>query len=155
MKSWVPSFALVLALGASGVFAQAMYKSTMPDGSVVYGEKPEPGARQVEKVTAPPQKSGITVVTPADKAKADQQARQRIVTEDAKRREVEAATKQLQDAEAAREAGKEPLPGERLGIATGGRTRLTDEYWARQKTLEEAVEAARKRLDQAQQAAAK
>jgi type IV secretory pathway VirB10-like protein len=154
MKSWILPFALVLVLSASGAFAQAMYKSTMPDGKVIYGEKPEPGAKQVEKVTAPPPKSGITVVTPADKAKVDQQVRQRAATEDAQRREVEAATKQLQQAEAALEAGKEPLPGERLGIVGGG-TRLTDEYWARQKRLEQAVEAARKRLDQAQQAAAR
>lgn len=154
MKSCVVSFVLVFTLGASGAFAQAMYKSTMPDGKVIYGEKPAPGAKQVETVTPPPPKSGISVVTPADKAKVDQRVKQRAATEDAKRREVEAATKQLQQAEAALEAGKEPLPGERLGIVGGG-TRLTDEYWARQKRLEAAVEAARKRLDQAQQAAAR
>ena len=54
--------------------------------------------------------------------------------------------KALQDAEAAREAGKEPLPGERLGLKGGG-SRLTDEYYERQKTLDAAVEAARKRAE--------
>jgi len=34
----------------------------------------------------------------------------------------------------------------------GGASRLTDAYWERQKKLEEAVEAARKRLDEAQRA---
>jgi len=54
----------------------------------------------------------------------------------------------LQWAEAAREAGVEPQPGERIGTV-GGRSRLTDEYWERQKRLEEEVHLARKRLDEA------
>ena len=152
MKPHLSPLLLVLLLAASGVFAQTMYKSTMPDGKVIYGEKPVPGAQRVETVTPPPPKSGITVVTPADKAQVDQRIRQRSAVEDAKRRQLDDAQRQLQQAEAALEAGKEPLPGERLGTAGGG-SRLTDEYWARQKKLEQAVEAARKRLDQAQQAA--
>jgi hypothetical protein len=57
----------------------------------------------------------------------------------------------LKKAEAARDAGKEPLPGERLGTATGA-SRLTDDYWTRQKSLEAAVEAARERVKKAEQA---
>ena len=124
----------------------------MPDGKVVYGEKPEPGALRVETVTAPPPKSGITIVTPAEKKQVDQRIRQRSAVDDAKRRQVDDARQQLQQAEAALEAGKEPLPGERLGIAGGG-SRLTDAYWARQKNLEQAVQSARARLDNAEQAA--
>ena len=67
----------------------------------------------------------------------------------AQQRRLQAAYEQLKKAEAAREAGKEPLPGERLGTATGA-SRLTDEYWARQKSLEAAVEAARKQVEQAE-----
>src|SRR5262249_26558870 len=48
--------------------------------------------------------------------------------------------------EAKRVAGQEPLPGERLGTA-GGASRLTDEYWQRQKGLDEAVEKARRELE--------
>ena len=62
--------------------------------------------------------------------------------------ELLAALTALQTAEAARESGVEPLPGERLGIVGGG-SRLSDEYWERQKRLQTDVEGARKRLDAA------
>lgn len=137
---------------ASGTYAQTMYKSTMPDGKVVYGENPEPGAKQVDKVASPPAQTGNTVLTPAERQKLDQRLKQRATQDDLQQRRLEAAYEQLKKAEAAREAGKEPLPGERQGTATGV-SRLTDEYWARQKTLEAAVEAARKQVEQAELAA--
>jgi hypothetical protein len=142
---------VALLFAAAGAGAQTLYKSTMPDGKVVYGEKPEPGAKQVDTVTAPP-KTGTTIVTPAEKKGVDQRIEKRAATADAQRRELEDAYQQLKKAEAAREAGKEPLPGERLGTATGA-SRLTDDYWIRQKSLEAAVEAARKRVELAEQAA--
>jgi hypothetical protein len=138
--------ALLFAIGASGAGAQVIYKSTMPDGKVVYGEKPAPGARKVDKLEPPPAKSGITAVTPGEKAREDQLAKQRPAVA-AQQRAVDDARAQLQKAEAAREAGKEPLPGERIGTAGGG-SRLTDAYYARQKSLEEAVAAARKKVDE-------
>lgn len=150
MKRFSPLvFALLLA--ASGAAAQTLHKSTMPDGRVVYGEKPEPGAKHVETVTPPPPKTGTTILAPAEKKGVDQRIEKRAATAEAQRRELEAAYEQLKKAEAARESGKEPLPGERLGTATGG-SRLTDVYWDRQKSLEAAVEAARKRVEQAEQA---
>jgi hypothetical protein len=64
MKSLVSPFFLTLALAASGALAaDDMYRSTMPDGSVRYGEKPEPGAKSVRKVAPPPPATGVTVVT--------------------------------------------------------------------------------------------
>jgi predicted nucleic acid-binding Zn-ribbon protein len=137
---------------ATGAYAQAMYKSTMPDGRVVYGEKPETGAKRVDKVEAPPPQTGTTVLTPAEKQTIDQRIQKRVATDEAQKRELENAHAQLKKAQAALEAGKEPLPGERQGTA-GGFSRLTDEYWARQKNLEAAVAAARKRVEQAEQAA--
>lgn len=62
--------------------------------------------------------------------------------------ELLAAQTALQKAESARELGVKPQPGERLGIVGGG-SRLSDEYWQRQKRLEADVERARKRLDAA------
>jgi hypothetical protein len=59
-----------------------------------------------------------------------------------------AAHTALQNAQSARELGVEPQPGERLGTAGGG-SRLSEEYWERQKRLEDDVERARKRLDEA------
>jgi hypothetical protein len=48
----------------------------------------------------------------------------------------------------AAQPGVEPHPGERLGTVGGG-NRLSDEYWEREKRLEDDVERARKRLDAA------
>lgn len=59
--------------------------------------------------------------------------------------ELLAAHVLVQKAEAAREAGIEPQPGECIGTVSGG-SRLSDEYWERQK---EEVELARRRLEQA------
>lgn len=151
LKYHLSSLGFTLVLVAAGVPAQTMYKSIMPDGKVVYGEKPELGAKRVETVAPPPPKIGTTVLTPEEKKRADERARESTATADAERRELEAAYKQLKDAEAAREAGKEPLPGERLGTVSGA-SRLTDAYWERQKRLEEAVEAARARVKKAEQA---
>jgi hypothetical protein len=120
----------------------------MPDGKIVYGEKPAPGATRVDKMDPPPAKTGVTGLTPEEKLRAEQQSKQRAATAAAAARNDQRADelrKQLEQAEAARDAGKEPLPTERMGIAGGG-SRLTDEYFKRQKALEDAVAAARKRL---------
>lgn len=66
--------------------------------------------------------------------------------------EVVAAQAALRKAEADRERGIEPLPGERLGTALpsgGRRSRLSEEYWERQRRLEKDVEQARQRLGEA------
>jgi hypothetical protein len=63
---------LVLGLAAPAtVLAEDVYKSTMPDGSIVYGESPQPGAKKVERFAGPPTTTGTVVATPADKARAD------------------------------------------------------------------------------------
>lgn len=54
----------------------------------------------------------------------------------------------LKDVEARREQGREPLPGERLGTVSGT-SRLTGKYFERQAMLEQALERARERCEQA------
>jgi hypothetical protein len=64
--------------------------------------------------------------------------------------DIIAADEALRDAEARRDQGVEPLPGERLGIAGAAQgSRLGPEYFERQKSLEDEVERARARLDEA------
>lgn len=131
-------------------FAQPVFKSTMPDGSVVYGEKPAAGATRVETLDLPTSKSGIGGITPEEKARAEQYARERAAgaaTAAASQRKLDEARTQLRQAEAAREAGKEPLPNERTGLAGGG-SRLTEAYHDRQKRLEDAVQNARKQVSE-------
>lgn len=149
MKFQAASFALVLLVGAAGASAQVVYKSTMPDGRVLYGEKPDPGAKRVDKIEPPPAKTGTTIITPEELARAENLARERAAATAARQSDLEAARKQLQQAQAARDAGKDPLPAERIGTAGGG-SRLTEAYQKRQKALEDAVIAARKRLDEIQ-----
>ena len=62
--------------------------------------------------------------------------------------EVLVARKLLLEAEERRQAGTDPLPGERLGIAGGG-SRLSPAYFARQEQLGKDVDEARARLDKA------
>ena len=62
---------------------------------------------------------------------------------------VTAAHLSLDQAESDRLQGIEPLPGERLGTVRPGQSRLSEKYWKRQAQLEENVERARKRLDEA------
>ncbi len=62
--------------------------------------------------------------------------------------DVRAAERYLAAAQATLEAGREPLPGERTGLAGGG-SRLNATYWDRQRQLELAVADAQTRLDRA------
>ena len=62
--------------------------------------------------------------------------------------EARAAALALKDAEARRDEGVEPQPGEMQGTASGG-TRPSERYRSRQMRLEQEVELARKRYDAA------
>jgi hypothetical protein len=127
--------------------AQVLYKSTMPDGRVVYGDKPQPDAVKVEETRPDISKRGIGGSTPREQEALKELEKSRTQRESA-REKVQAAEQALREAEAARAAGKEPLASERLGTA-GGKMRITDDYYVRQKKLEEAVEKARRDLEQA------
>jgi hypothetical protein len=137
-------FVVLLALPAA---AQTLYKSTMPDGRVIYGDKPAQDAAKVEETRPDISKGGIGGSTPREAAALNQLEKGRQQRE-MKDDRVSNAEKAVRSAEAARDAGKEPLPGERIGTA-GGASRLTDAYWQRQKNLEENVEKARRSLEQA------
>jgi hypothetical protein len=127
--------------------AQTLYKSIMPDGRVVYGDKPAPGAAKVEQSQADTSKSGLGgSVTPREREAVQELERTRKQRESS-RDKVQAAQQALKEAEAAREAGKEPYAGERIGTA-GGSSRLTDAYFERQRRLEAAVEKARRDLEE-------
>ena len=61
---------VIAAFVAAPVYADDIYRSVMPNGDVMYGESPYPGAKSTSKVRRPP--SGVVVVTPGDKAMAGQ-----------------------------------------------------------------------------------
>ena len=145
---------LVLALAASiglalspPLAAQTLYKSTMPDGRVRYGDAPVPGAVKVEEIQTDTPKE-----EPAGTAARERQALKDLEKERQQREsaqeKVRAAEHRLREAQAARDNGKEPLPGERIGTA-GGASRLNDAYFERQRMLEEAVGKAQREVDEA------
>lgn len=141
---------LAAVLSTQPAAAQVSYKSTMPDGKIIYGDKPAPGAAKVEKKNLDTSRTGIAPPTDREKAvlkELESDRKSKEMTED----RVRSAEIALHEAEVALEMGKEPQSNERIGTA-GGASRLTDGYWARQKKLEEAVVQARSNLERVRSA---
>jgi hypothetical protein len=144
-------FATLLAAHAAQ--AQTVYRSVMPDGSIVYGDKAVQGARDAREIELPPppalepepaaQRPGGPARVAADPVPPAG------MTLDAAQAEVVRASQALDRARAAQASGREPLAGETVGTAIPGRMRRTDAYELRQKALGDAVEAAQRRLDAA------
>jgi hypothetical protein len=141
---------LVLAAFFAGeLAAQTVYKSTLPDGRVIYGDQPDPAAVRVEESTPDTAPRGIGGTAPREAQVVEEMERARRARESGDGK-IQVLQKALLDAEAAQAAGKEPLPGEHIGTVKG--SRLTDSYWARQQSLEEAVAKARRDLEAARAA---
>ena len=67
----IETLAIFLALAAPlAMAAEPMYRSVMPDGSVRYGEAPEPNARATKKIPPPPASTGTITVTPAERVRS-------------------------------------------------------------------------------------
>src|SRR5262249_39541239 len=120
-----------LTLGLQGVSAQSMYRSTMPDGRVIYSDQPMQGAVQVEQTKPPVAKKGVPTIAPREDVLAKQNERRKIDQEVAQQK-LSDAEKALQDAEAALAAGKEPLESEMLR-SPDGTSRVTAAYGRRQR----------------------
>jgi len=137
---------IALALAATAVQGQAVFRSVMPDGSVVYGDKPAPGAKETKEVSLPP--PNISKPPPAPPKKSAPATAPGQPATDSADDLVKNAERELQKAKAALETGREPQPGERIGTASGA-SRLTDAYFERIKSLENAIVGAQKKLDDA------
>ena len=142
---------LMLALALATIAAHAqkpVYRSVMPDGKIVYGDKPAPGAQESNQVNLPPP----NIVAPTPRSAAPQTAPGAAAAGTA---DVRKAQEAVDAARAALEAGREPQENERTGVARkggGATSQLNDAYYQRIKTLEGAVAAAQARLDAAQRA---
>lgn len=161
------AFACTL-LAAAGAHTQPIYKSVDSTGRVTYSQEPIPGAVSVDKVDVTPK---VVVDRPAgagsaaapnaaaeakraETARQNEDFRQRQQAREAQRQQaidaVNAAERDLDAAQKALVAGQETnQPGDRQGIG-GVRSRPTDQYLERVQRLEAAVEAAKKRLAEAQ-----
>lgn len=157
------ALAMGVALGVASVpgLPQTIFKYVTPDGRTVYSDKPIPGARLVEELAPPPPVAPPAAAAPrapAPKAEATaKSAPGHSAVLDAAWREFNDAAAALEEARRRVEAGREELPGERIGTVRrgaggGSLTRLSDEYWSRQHANEDAVAKAQERLDKARTA---
>jgi chromosome segregation ATPase len=149
------SCVLLAAALAGSATAQILFKSTDRDGRVSYADKPAPGAVKVEQFQIVPTTTEDPARAAAESERLRQQAeqtrereRQREAALDQAHAEVLAALDALKQAQQRREAGIEPLPGERQGLRGGG-SRLAPSYFARQRDLDREVSEAQQRLDKA------
>ena len=138
---------LMFLLPALAAQAQNFYyQSVMPDGRIIVGDKPAPGAKEVKQIPLRQGNLSAPLSSPAPEGAPGTSTQKQTL--DAADSEIRDAQQSLQSAKAALEAGREPQPGERTGTA-GGASRLTDAYAQRIKMLENAVTIAQKRLDDA------
>lgn len=150
-----------IALGVTG--AAAIERYVMPDGKVIYSDKPVPGAKSVRTLDPPPtpavspgtagadnQRNSAppAVLSPPGGAAKPSGGGSKPTTLDAAEAEIRAASTALEDAKRRLDEGREPQPGERIGTASG-RSRLTQDYANRIKSLEDQMNNAQERLDRA------
>lgn len=153
MHRSIASITIVLsfAFAAQELQAQTVYRSVMPDGRIVYGDKAAPGARDAREVELPP--PNISVPEPVPAAAPSGQSRVKgkepALSLDEAQKAVVRASDALDAARAALAAGLEPRPGETQGSAIPGRRRRTEAYEQRINGLENAVTQAQKALDEA------
>ena len=142
---------LVLAFSATTAHAQGVFRSVMPDGKIVYGDKPAPGAKESKQVNLAP----LNISTPTQGSQGSPDAGAGAAAPGNNNAEVAAARQNLAEAQKALDAGREQREGDRVGVAKGGgaSSRLSEGYLQRVKALEDAVAAAQKQLEDAQRAA--
>lgn len=145
---------LAAAAVAGAAYAQQVFKYVMPNGQVVYSDKPVPGGRLMDELAPPPPPAqGLTPpAPPASNAGQREALRERLGDRESQFQQAQAnlndARANLVAAERQLADGKEPLPGERTGNIAGG-SRLNESYWARQQANEAAVVSARQAVQNA------
>ena len=145
----------LLALGQSMI-----YKVQMPDGSVLYSDSVPSGGKVLEereakstpRVNTVPSQPSVRAAPAATRAPgnaADPMMRATVPSKGAPPPDnIASLERDLSVAKKKLELGREPLPGERRGLAGGG-SRLTPEYEARIAGMERDVAAIEARLKNA------
>ena len=145
-----------------GGSAETIYRQVMPDGRIIYADRPLPGARVDSTIKIDrPIKGNVWGVesganppapirserTPVKKIAAAPSASRKMTVDEAAAA-VMRAEMLLEDAKKQQEEGVEPLPGERTGTVFGY-SRLNEAYQERQKLLAKYVSYAEEALKQA------
>lgn len=156
LRSAVAAAALfVLAVAAAGAHGNAIvYKYTGRDGVTVYSQTlPENySPRNVETIeigSMPVEQQRAAVrMLDAMSAQTDADAAARAAKLDQADRDIDAAIKNLQQAEQNLKKGSELVGGDRVANINGG-SRIRESYFLRVSQLQAAVELAKQKLDQA------
>jgi hypothetical protein len=152
MKKSIVAGTLALLAAAAG--AQVAYKYELPDGRLVYSDKPIEGARLVDRIPLDPTAPvpGAQTAAPSEAPQAPPAAAQsmqgRRAALDQAYDEIKAAQKAVDDAKERLQQGVEPYPGERQANVNGS-SRLNEDYFARVRQLEQDLRDASARLDEA------
>ena len=163
MPRTIVAFCLALA---PLVATATIYKVRMPDGTILFTDKPPrngkvleqreatpvPTVRPPARTPAPPAARPPASGVPAAAAgRAPSETGEAPPTLDGAMAEITEAERDLALARRALEAGQEPQPGERIGLAKGG-SRLSPAYESRVAELERAVAVAEARVRRAYEA---
>ena len=141
------AMATLLSLAAAPAGAEAL-RWTDGAGRVHYGDRASAPPGAAEPVPDRVSAGAVASIPAEDIDAARERARERRQALEEAHAGVAAAQSRLDGAQRRREAGVEPLPGERLGIAGGG-ARLAPRYFERQAALEAEHRAAKAALDEA------
>lgn len=142
---------VLFAFATAPATAQTVFKSIMPDGSIVYGNGPAKGAAKVEPIKVEPP---VVMDSPpaAPSPEAARRVREELRGDDAAwgkaTQDVRSAEEALSAAKLAQQSGVAPLPGEMVGNAGGG-VRPSEAYFARQQQLADDVKKAQAAVDAA------
>jgi hypothetical protein len=137
------------ALACALAHGETVYKYRMPDGRVIYSDKPVPGGRLEAELQPPPQPEPSLAPEPShEPSDVDKRIAARRDALERARRELDAANAALAEAQRRLDAGRAPLPEEFKPLEEGG-TRLGEEYERRQAANERAVVEAKARVERA------
>jgi hypothetical protein len=150
--------AILSALLCAGAAAQdKIYKVRLPDGRILFTDRPPAGAKILSEREVPrpsPERPAASsqgdAVSPLQQRAADAEARlrERAAEVDRAFAAVQAAERELEQAKQALEQGQAPLPGEMIGTARG-RVQPSPAYRERIAGLEKAVAEAEQKLAKA------
>lgn len=154
------SVAVLAAVLCAGAAAQdRIYKVRLPDGRIMFTDRPPPGAKILSEREMPapspeaPARSGQgDAVTPLQQRAADAEARLRDRAAEVNQAfaAVQAAELEVEHAKQALEQGRAPLPGEMIGTARG-RVQPSPAYRDRIAGLENAIVVAQQKLAKARE----